>query len=128
MSEERKDNRRIRQIKAYRKVLAGKRQAEYWRKRWETHPETMRSNLTRINGTRKEKAAERTKRLLVILSHCPAVIPSWHLRTTLEAGILKAGYTTRKGSHMTLLQALRRRELISFDPAELAWKVKVAVV
>ena len=124
MDKERKD--RLRKVKAYRKVLAGKRQAEYWRKRWESHPETMRSNLDRINGTRKEKAAERTARLLEILSHCPREIKSWELRATLEAGIVKAGYTLKAGSHMTLLQALRRRTLISFDPDALVWKVKVA--
>lgn len=124
MDKERKD--RIRRSKAYRKVLAGKRQAEYWRKRWESHPETMRSNLDRINGTRKEKAAERTARLLGILSHCPSEIKSWDLRTTLELGIAKAGYGVKPGSHMTLLQALRRRSLIAYDSPSMTWKVKVA--
>lgn len=124
MDKERKD--RLRKVKAYRKVLAGKRQAEYWRKRWESHPETMRSNLDRINGTRKEKAAERTARLLEILSHCPREISSWELRPTLEAGIVKAGFTLKAGSHMTLLQALRRRSLIAYDSPSMTWKVKVA--
>ena len=121
-----KERKQIRRNKAYRKVQAGMRQAEYWRKRWESHPETMRSNLDRINGTRKEKAAERTARLLEIMSHCPGEIKSWELRPTLEAGIVKAGYTLKAGSHMTLLQALRRRTLISFYPDALVWKVKVA--
>ena len=121
-----KERKQIRRNKAYRKVQAAMRQAEYWRKRWESHPETMRSNLDRINGTRKEKAAERTARLLEILSQCPVVIKSWELRPTLEAGIVKAGYTLKAGSHMTLLQALRRRSLIAFDHSTLSWKVKVA--
>lgn len=118
---------RIRQVRNYRKVLAAKRQAEYWRRRWESHPETMRSNLEALNRTRKEKAAERTQRLLVILSHLPAEIESWNLRTLAEEAIVKAGYTLKPGIHLTLLQALRRRSLISFDHSTLRWKVKVAV-
>lgn len=117
---------RIRQVRNFRKVQAGKRQAEYWRQRWKTCPESMRSNLERINTTRKEKAAERTQRLLAILAQMPVEIESWNLRKVCEEGITKAGYTLKPGIHLTLLQALRRRSLISYDHSTMRWKVKVA--
>lgn len=117
---------RIKQVRNYRKVVAARRQAEYWRRRWETHPETMRSNLETLNRARKEKAAERTKRLLEITRLMPAEIESWNLRTSAEKAIAQAGYSVKPGVHLTLLQALRRRSLISFDHSTLRWKVKVA--
>ena len=104
--------------------MMGKRQADYWRKRWETHPETMRSNLDRINGTRREKAEERTKRLLAILGKCPDQIASWDLRKTFEQAIASAGYTVNAKSFVVLLSALRRRQLIAYDAATFRWTVK----
>ena len=123
MDKERK-GRQIRRNNAWRKVMMGKRQADYWRKRWETHPETMRSNLDRINGTRREKAEERTKRLLRILELCPTQIMSWDLKTTLESAIANAGYALKAGSFKTLMAALRRRQLIAYDAATFRWSVK----
>lgn len=117
---ERKD--RHARNKAWRKALNAKRQADYWRKRWETHPETMRSNLARINGTRKEKAAQRTQRLLQILALCPDEVMSWDIRSTMESAIVRAGFQFKAGSFKTLMVALRRRNLISFDPERLVWK------
>lgn len=117
-----KERKQIRRQKAYRKVLAGMRQAEYWRKRWESHPESMRSNLERINRTRREKAAERTQRLLVILGHCDAEIKSWNLRTSFEEAIVKSGYTLKPTSWLIFFSALRRRKMIAYDPATLTWR------
>lgn len=117
-----KERRQIRRNNAWRKIQAAKRQADYWRKRWQTHPESMRSNLEALNRTRKEKAAERTQRLLHILSHCPDEVMSWDIRSTMESSIAKAGYQLKVGSFKTLMVALRRRNLISFDPERLVWK------
>lgn len=109
------------------KARKAKAQADYWRKRWQTHPETMRSNLESLNRTRREKAAERTQRLLQILRHCPAQLMSWELRPTLEIAIVKSGFTLKAGSFKTLMIALRRRGLVSFDGATLRWTLKSKV-
>lgn len=118
--------KQIRRNKAWRKVMAGKKQTEYWRQRWLTHPETMRSNLDRINRTRKEKAAERTQRLKDILGHCPAEIKSWNLRTVAEEAIVKAGYTLKANSLNVLVSAARRRKLLTYSPEKMAWMVSLA--
>lgn len=110
------------------KARKAKAQADYWRKRWQTHPETMRSNLESLNRTRREKAEERTKRLVQILSHCPSQLMSWELRPTLEAAITKSGYTLKAGSYKTLMIALRRRGLVSFDASTLRWSIMLKVV
>lgn len=112
----------------FRKSQAAARQADYWRRRWQTHPETMRSNLEALNRTRREKAAERTQRLMQILSHCPEQVMSWELRPVMEAAIAKAGFTVKPGSFKTLMMALRRRSLVSFDNVALRWTLKSKVV
>lgn len=109
--------------RAFKRALRARKQADYWRQRWASHPETMRSNLDRINGTRREKAAERTERLLQILSHCPKAIPSWELRKTFDNAVTLAGFTLTPTSSTVLLSALRRRNLIRFDHASLSWLV-----
>lgn len=110
----------------FRKAQAGARQAEYWRKRWKTHPETMRSNLEALNRTRKEKAEKRTAVLKVILGNARHDLLSWELKPELEAAIVKSGYTLKPNSVKLLIAALRRRNLISFDHSTLRWRLIVA--
>lgn len=114
---------RKRQARNWARVVAGRKQASYWRRRWEIQPEPMRSNLDRINRTRKEKADERTQRLKAILANCPAEIESWNLRKCAEEAIVKAGFTVQPNSLNVLVSAARRRGLIRFDPERLVWMI-----
>lgn len=109
----------------FRKSQAAARQAEYWRKRWKTHPESMRSNLEALNRARKEKAEHRTEGLKLILANCRPDLLSWELKPELEAAIVKAGYTLKPNRVKTLIAALRRRNLISFDHSTLRWRLIV---
>ncbi len=110
----------------FKKAQAAARQAEYWRKRWKTHPETMRSNLESLNRTRKEKAEKRTEGLKRILANSRPELMSWELKPELEKAIVQCGYTLKPNSVKTLVAALRRRNLISFDPVTLRWRLIVA--
>ena len=124
MNKERKTDPRtqIRRNYVFRKMLKARRQSQYWRERWKTHPETMRNNLDSLNRARKEKAAERTKRLLAILGKCPEQIASWDLRKTLLEAITSSGYSVTPTSSTVLLSALRRRKLIAYHSESMTWR------
>jgi hypothetical protein len=115
--------RQIAKARSWRKVQAMRRQSDYWRQRWLTHPESMRSNLDRINTARKERAAKRTEAILQIISILPASIPSLELRDALRTALGIAGHPSTTKDAEKLLSNLRRRNLVRFDLVSLTWHI-----
>ena len=105
----------VKRAKTFRQIRAAKQRTDYWRQRWKTHPETMRANLDRINKARKEKADERTAKIVAVMARLPAVIPSWEFRAKVNEAIGDPQLYDR------FLSCLRRRGLIRFDHETLCW-------
>ena len=111
--------------KSWKQIRAEARLANYWRKRWETQPDAMRANLDRLNKGRKDRAAERTRKLEAgLMIHLPSIIPSHELRGSIAAAMRKAGVEAPDPRRVNRVRmALIRRSLIVFDLAALAWRV-----
>ena len=122
MSKERKDS-------PGRKVIWNRRRkamrlADYWRKRWETHPESLKANLDRINRERKDKAKEKTRRLAMLAEAMPSkVIHSSQLRETIRLALQGFGMDGDRKQVERVRVGLIRRRLIAFDNATLSWSV-----
>lgn len=111
----------IQRARTWRQVQQGKRQANYWRDRWASHPETMGANLRRINDARKASAQARTDRLLAVLQLIPGEVKSWDLRPSIASALDKLGHASDKLAVERFLSAIRRRNLLTFDAAKLSW-------
>jgi hypothetical protein len=111
----------IQRARTWRQIQQGKRQANYWRDRWASHPETMGANLRRINDSRKAQAHARTDRLLAVLNLVPVEVKSWDLRPSIASALDRLGHASDKPAVERFLSAIRRRNLITFDASKLAW-------
>lgn len=114
---------KAKKARSWKQIRQARRQAEYWRLRWQQHPETMGANLARINGDRREKAARRTTRLLEVLGHLPAKVSSWELRPLIASALEKVGHVSDTMAVRRFLEACRRRRLIAFDMSTLSWAI-----
>lgn len=114
---------KARKARTWRQIRQARKQAEYWRLRWQQHPETMGANLARINGDRREKAAKRTTRLLEVLRQLPERVSSWELRPGVAAALEKVGHVSDHRAVRRFLEACRRRRLIAFDMSTLSWTI-----
>lgn len=124
MSREWKDKAgKVKRAKTFRQIRAGLARAKLWRERWAKHPETMRANLDRINGTRKAKAEERTKRLSVFAGHLPIQMQAGNVRQEIGKVLTALGHRAEKPDVERILSALRRRRMVTFDNVQLLWMV-----
>lgn len=121
MSKEQADKaRRARIWKARRNAM---RLADYWRKRWASHPETLKANLDRINRERKDRAEEKGRRLAMLASTMPGQIPSQELRKRIRIALQGQGMEGDRRQVERVRVGLIRRRLIAFDNVALSWKV-----
>ena len=112
--------RRARIWKAKRNAM---RLADYWRKRWASHPESLKANLDRINRERKDRAAEKGRRLAMLASTMPGQIPSQELRERIRIALQGQGMEGDRRQVERVRVGLIRRRLIAFDNVALSWKV-----
>lgn len=112
---------RAAKARSFRQIRQARKQADYWRTRWQTHPETMGANLRRINTERQQLAGQRTARLLAVLENLPQLVKSWELRPAIAASLAKLGHATDAKAVERFLSAVRRRDLIAFDEKTLTW-------
>ena len=124
MSKEQSDNARKARIWNARKKAM--RLADYWRKRWASHPESLRANLDRINRERKDKAAEKGRRLAMLASSMPDTIHSSELRERIRYALQGHGMEGDRRQVERVRVGLIRRRLIAFDNVTLTWKVALA--
>ena len=99
------------------------RLADYWRKRWATHPESLKANLDRINKERKDRAREKTRRLAMLAEAMPPQIHSAQLRETIRIALQGHGMEGDRRQVERVRVGLIRRRLIAFDNVALTWKV-----
>ena len=111
----------IKRARTWRQIQQGKRQANYWRDRWASHPESMGANLRRINDARKAAANARTDRLLGVLQLIPQEVKSWDLRPHIANALDRLNHAHDKPAVERFLSAIRRRNLITFHAERLAW-------
>ena len=113
--------KQAKKARTFRQIRAGIARAKLWRLRWQTHPESMRANLDKINAGRKRDAAEVTKGLGRLLEHLPKQMQSGEMRKAIATALERAG---KKGQNVeATLSLLRRRSMISFDHQTLTWTV-----
>ena len=118
-------------IRAYaiRKAQDRRRKRQYWAKRWEKDPDSMRRHLDKLNAPRVEHGRERMDRLRPLLEHLGKSGPvmSADLKPRIREWI-----TTREGVEpqlsevVSVIAFLRRKGAIAFEVNECAWRVMVA--
>lgn len=129
MSREWKDKAgRVKRAKTFRQIRAGLARAKLWRERWAKHPETMRANLDRINGTRKAKAEHRTARLSEFAKALPIEMQAGSVREEIGKALASLGHRHERQDIERVLSALRRRSMLAFDNVALTWKVALPPV
>ena len=111
----------IKRAKTFRQIRAGMARAKLWKQRWKTHPETMRANLDKINSRRKAKADERTQRLTRFAKTLPEKMQSGEMRQRIGDALEVLGRPRRETE--SVVSALRRRSMLTFDLATLTWTV-----
>ena len=111
----------IKRAKTFRQIRAGIARAKLWRERWKTHPETMRANLDKINSRRKAKADERTQRLIRFAESLPEKMQSGEMRQRI--GDALEGFGRPRTETESVLSAMRRRSMLTFDLSTLMWTV-----
>lgn len=109
--------------RTWKQIQRGRRQADYWRTRWQLHPETMGANLRRINDGRKADADRRTARLLEVTRLMQPSHSSWELRPAIAHALGQLGHAADDTAVNRFLSACRRRRLLSFDAPTLRWSV-----
>ena len=116
------DPRKARIWSARRKAI---RLADYWRKRWATHPESLKANLDRINKERKDRAREKTRRLAMLAEAMPRAIHSSQLREAIRLSLHGLGMDGDRRQVERVRVGLIRRRLIAFDNVTLQWSVAI---
>lgn len=111
----------IKRAKTFRQIRAGIARAKLWKERWKTHPETMRANLDKINSRRKAKADERTQRLIRFAESLPEKMQSGEMRQRI--GDALEGFGRPRTETESVLSAMRRRSMLTFDLSTLMWTV-----
>ena len=111
----------IKRAKSFRQIRAGIARAKLWKERWKTHPETMRANLDKINSRRKAKADERTQRLIRFAESLPEKMQSGEMRQRI--GDALEGFGRPRTETESVLSAMRRRSMLTFDLSTLMWTV-----
>lgn len=114
---------KARKARTWKQIQRGRRQAEYWRTRWQLHPETMGANLRRINGARQADAARRTTRLLEVTRLMQPTHMSWELRPSIAHALEQLGHAFDPTAVNRFLSAARRRSLVSFHQPSLSWRI-----
>lgn len=115
--------REVKRAKTFRQIRAGLARAKLWKERWAKHPETMRANLDRINGTRKANAEKRTEHLKRLTAVMPDTVQAGDIRKVILDGLVTLSVANPISRVEPVLSALRRRGLVRFDLASLKWFV-----
>jgi hypothetical protein len=114
---------RVKRAKTFRQIRAGIARAKLWKERWELYPDSMRANLDKINGTRKEDAAKRTERLITFAKTLPSKIQAGNVRQEIGKSLAAFGHRNEKPDIERILSAMRRRSMLRFDNVALVWMV-----
>jgi hypothetical protein len=111
----------VKRAKTFRQIRAGMARAKLWRQRWQTHPETMRANLDKINNQRKADAAKKTVTLVRFAKTLPGKMNAGEMRRTIGDALVAFG--SSKAKVEMVVSAMRRRSMLTFDAGTLTWTV-----
>lgn len=118
-------------IRAYaiRKAKERKRKKEYWAKRWEKDPDSMRRHLDSLNAPRVKHGKERMDRLQPLLEYLgkSGPIMSADLKPKVKEWITgRDGVEPPFSEVVSVIAFLRRKGAITFEENECIWRVMVA--